>query len=59
MENKIAESAQRNAENEKRLAAWQKLTPQQKLAAAGPLPPEVIARNRAQFGLTGKPSWEQ
>ena len=49
MENKIAESAQRNAENEKRLVAWQKPTPQQKLAAAGPLPPEVIARNRAQF----------
>ena len=52
-----AESAARVAKREKELEAYRNMDPIAKLAM-NPPSPEAVARARAEWGITDRPSWE-
>ena len=52
-----AESAARVAKREKELEAYRNMDPMAKLAM-NPPSPEAVARARAEWGITDRPSWE-
>ena len=56
LEKKIAESAARNAERDRKLEAYKNLDPMQKLAM-NPPSPAAIAQAREQWGITGEPTY--
>ena len=56
LEKKIAESAARNAERDRKLEAYKNLDPMQKLAM-NPPSPAAIAQAREQWGITGEPTF--
>jgi len=55
-EKALAEITARNAERDRRLAEYSKLSPYQKMAM-NPPSPESIARCREQWGITGEPTF--
>ena len=56
-ENELAAITARNAERDKRIEAYKNLDPMTKLAMHPPSA-EEIARARAQWNITDRPSWE-
>ena len=52
-----AESAARVAKREQELEAYRNMDPMAKLAM-NPPSPEAVARARAEWGITDRPSWE-
>ena len=57
MDKATAESAARVAKREKELEAYRNMDPMAKLAM-NPPSPEAVARARAEWGITDRPSWE-
>ena len=55
-EDELAAITARNAERDRRLAEYNKLSPYQKMAM-NPPSPESIARARAEWGITGEPTF--
>ena len=56
MQKEVEKITARNAERDKKLAEFNKLSPYQKMAM-NPPSPESIARCRAEWGITGEPTF--
>ena len=56
MQKEVEKITARNAERDKKIEAYKNLTPWQKMAMNPPTP-ESIARARAEWGITGEPTY--